>query len=125
MRRIIILITALIAVITLTGTVFIGTAKAERHLGYFTASWCHYCKQTTPIVNKLKREGTPITVMDVDSEAYKEAARYYNIKVYPSFVIVNVDDNSGVVTEVTRRQGAMSEPQMRAWLTRHGVQPSK
>ena len=67
----------------------------------FSATWCGPCRQMSPIVSRLERQGYPIRTVDVDRE--RELARRYGITSIPSFVLV-VDGK-----EVARRVGLQSE----------------
>ncbi len=52
----------------------------------FTASWCGPCRQMSPIVSRLERQGYPIRKVDVDRQ--QALARRYRVTGIPAFVLV-------------------------------------
>lgn len=91
----------------------LATAAAPTSRGEvidFSATWCGPCQQVAPLVARLEREGLPIRKVDVDQE--RPFANQFRIKAMPTFVLV-VDGR-----EVDRRERAMSEAELRAWVKR-------
>lgn len=74
----------------------------------FTATWCGPCKQMSPIVSRLKRQGYPIQKVDIDQ--YGQLASRYGVTSIPAFVLV-VDGK-----EVQRIVGATTEAKLRSML---------
>ena len=52
----------------------------------FVTEWCGYCKNLKPIWQKFEDEykGEDINVLSIDCDKYKELAKKYNIKGYPT-----------------------------------------
>ena len=84
-----------------------AASAADRPRGMivdFSASWCGPCQRMAPIVEKLARQGVPITNVDIDERP--DLKLKYNIERLPT-VVLFVDGK-----EVSRSVGAMSEPQL-------------
>ncbi len=81
----------------------------------FGASWCHYCQQMDPVVDRLHRQGYSIRQVDVDRE--RKLAEQFGVQNLPTFILV-VDGR-----EVSRRVGAVSEQQLREMLGQIPVDP--
>lgn len=84
----------------------------------FWATWCGPCKTLSPILEKLAAEfngGFLLAKVDVDKE--RELAGYFQIKSVPTVILVK----DGQI--VDGFPGAMTEAQVREFLTHHGVQP--
>jgi len=52
---------------------------------FWTASWCGYCQQMHPIIEKLEKEG--YTVYTVDYDAKKDAAKDMGIRSLPTAIV--------------------------------------
>jgi thiol-disulfide isomerase/thioredoxin len=72
----------------------------ETVLLFFTATWCGPCQQMNPIIHRLKREGFPIQVVDVDREPDKTSK--FGVSSIPFFQLVvagkPADKVSGITT---------------------------
>ena len=82
----------------------------------FTADWCGYCRQMTPIVDALGRAGHPVRTVDVDREP--QLAARYRATSLPCFVMI-VDGR-----EVDRVVGATSRERLLAMLAHAQRTPS-
>lgn len=73
---------------------------------YFTATWCGPCQTMTPIIERLKREGFPLRVVDVDAEP--KTVKQYNVRSIPFFQMVvdgkPAEQVSGITTERQLRE---------------------
>ena len=58
--------------VLLVSTVLCGTASAQPDLDNavidFSTTWCGPCREMSPLVSKLERDGLPIHKIDVDHE---------------------------------------------------------
>ena len=52
---------------------------------FFTAAWCAPCKKMVPLITKLKKQGLPIRVIDIDEE--KQMEYKYKIEIIPSLIL--------------------------------------
>jgi thiol-disulfide isomerase/thioredoxin len=52
----------------------------------FTAAWCSACRNVSPTVKSLQREGLPIRQIDADSQP--EVLKKYGVTSLPTFVLV-------------------------------------
>ena len=74
----------------------------------FNATWCGPCRQMSPIVDKLHREGFPVYKIDADQR--KDLMTRYNVTGLPTFVMIVGGQ------EVQRSVGATSEASLRQML---------
>jgi len=58
---------------------------------YFTAPYCATCKQQTPIVEQLNKEGYNFQIKT-------DSFRKYNIEKIPAFLVVVKENNTTIVT---------------------------
>ena len=58
-------------------------------INYFSAAWCGPCKTFKPVIEKLKKAGYPINIIDIDKEPV--IAESYRIMSVPTIKIVNED----------------------------------
>ncbi|WP_010584195.1 thioredoxin family protein [Schlesneria paludicola] len=87
-------------------------AMGQKSILLFTATWCGPCQQQQPIIAKLKREGFPIRVIDIDLEG--QLTRQYNIMSIPCVVVE--DDGK----ETLRFVGQMSDDAWRNLIEKQG-----
>lgn len=76
----------------------------------FSAGYCEPCRNMSPIVSRLERQGYPIHTVDIERE--RELAQRYRITNIPAFVLI-VNGK-----EVTRIVGETSEANLRQLLAR-------
>ncbi len=81
----------------------------------FGASWCYYCQQMDPVVDRLERQGYSLRKVDVDRE--RELAERFGVTQLPTFILL-VDGQ-----EVSRKVGATTEAELRAMLGQIPVDP--
>ena len=71
----------------------------------FSAEWCGPCKKTRPEVERLKGEGYPVRVIDIDRSP--ELKNRYKVNSVPTFIVVDGDGE-----ELARSQGATTAKQL-------------
>ena len=54
---------------------------------YFTGNWCRPCQRLIPLIARLKKQGLPIRVVDVDRD--RELTQQYNVESIPCFILVS------------------------------------
>lgn len=68
----------------------------------FEAEWCGQCKALTPILKRVLKNHTDITLTTVDIETEEETTLKYNIRNLPTLVFIKDDievgRTSGVLT---------------------------
>lgn len=84
--------------------VAVGRTKASG-LVDFSATWCGPCRTMKPIVERLKEEGLPVLLVDIDK--YPRLAAQFKIEVVPTFVLIRRDK------EFSRTTGVTSENKLR------------
>lgn len=75
----------------------------------FQASWCAPCKMLSTVFNDIKDE-LPHELVEIDIDENSDMAKQYNIRGVPTLVLLDGD------TEVDRKSGYMSPPQLKAFL---------
>lgn len=83
----------------------------------FYAEWCTVCKQTTPLVLRLREEFEDKVIFvsyDVDAPASRDIVRQYRVAGVPTFVILD-----GKQTVISRFSGGFSYADMKEKLTRY------
>jgi len=75
---------------------------------YFTASWCGPCKKMRPIVEQMINDGSPIEILDADTEL--EFIKKYNIRSVPTFILLNND------VEINRITGAKTKEDLQKFI---------
>lgn len=76
------------------------------------ATWCEPCKQLSPLLDKLAREGGGTWVLaKVDVDANPRIAQVFGVQSIPTVVAIA----NGQPVEAF--QGAQPEPELRQWLT--------
>lgn len=98
---------------TVTETTPSAGSTKPRSILYFTATWCGPCQQQGPIISKLKREGVPIQIVDIDLEG--SLTRQYHISSIPTLVVERDGE------EVQRIVGPLSENSLRDLVQEHGM----
>ena len=79
----------------------------------FWAPWCGPCKQFAPVFTQLATEfATRVRFAKVDTEAEQMLAQQYQIRSIPTLALFQ----GGV--EIDRVSGALSGPQLKAWISR-------
>ena len=76
----------------------------------FWADWCGPCKMMAPAFAQAARMRPRVHFVKVDTEASPQAAATYGIRGIPTMVLFK----GGV--ETARQSGAMTAPQILAWL---------
>ena len=77
---------------------------------FFHADWAGPSQQMTPIVEKLRQEGLPFRIVDVDRE--KELAKSMHVTSIPTLVVLRNGK------EVNRTTGVKTEESLRAFVKR-------
>lgn len=60
---------------------------------YFWGSWCHFCEYTSPAVEKIAQQGTPVLSVALKSGSTEEVKQYLNEQGY-HFATINDPDGS-------------------------------
>jgi len=87
----------------------------------FYAEWCAVCKQTTPLVERLRQEfggAMLFASYDVDAPASRDLVRQYRVVGVPTFVILDGRQNV-----IARFSGGFEYADMRRRLQRYLDQP--
>jgi thiol-disulfide isomerase/thioredoxin len=87
----------------------------------FYAEWCAVCKQTTPLVERLRQEfggAMLFASYDVDAPASRDLVRQYRVVGVPTFVILDGRQNV-----IARFSGGFEYADMRRRLQRYLGQP--
>ncbi|MCE9529250.1 MAG: thioredoxin family protein, partial [Planctomycetales bacterium] len=74
----------------------------------FTSANCPHCRTVEPVVQGLAKQGFPIR--QIDGRAQPDLVRQYQIKGYPTFVLVSGG------REISRIEGAASRDRLIAML---------
>jgi thioredoxin 1 len=59
----------------------------KNYLLLFTADWCLPCKRLYPTIEKLRKDGYIVYVLDADK--YVEAKEEFEVKSLPTLVVMN------------------------------------
>lgn len=78
----------------------------------FWAGWCGPCKMMAPQFAAAAREMPRVRFAKVDTEQAPKASVQYRIRSIPTMVLFNKG------AEVARMSGAMSSPELQAWIRR-------
>jgi len=87
----------------------------------FYAEWCTVCKQTTPLVRRLRDEFKDQVIFvsyDIDAPASRDVVRQYRVSGVPTFVILN--DRQEVIS---RFVGGFGYAEMKGRLERYIGKP--
>jgi thioredoxin 2 len=76
----------------------------------FWAEWCGPCKMMAPAFAQAARERPRVQFVKIDTEDGPEAGAQYGIRSIPTMVLFRQG------REVGRTSGAMSAPQLLAWI---------
>lgn len=83
----------------------------------FYAEWCTVCKQTTPLVHRLREEFKDEVIFvsyDVDAPASRDIVRQYRVTGVPTFVILD-----GKQEVISRFSGGFGYTDMKQKLERY------
>ncbi|MCS7055930.1 MAG: thioredoxin family protein [Thermoflexales bacterium] len=83
----------------------------------FYAEWCTVCKQTTPLVQRLREEFKDDVIFvsyDVDAPASRDVVRQYRISGVPTFIILD-----GKQEVISRFSGGFGYADMKQKLERY------
>ncbi len=83
----------------------------------FYAEWCTVCKQTTPLVHRLREEFKDRVIFvsyDVDASASRDIVRQYRVTGVPTFVILD-----GKQQVISRFSGGFGYADMKQRLARY------
>ena len=61
-----------------------------RSLKSFKASWCGPCKQLTPKLEELVKEGHKVEMLDVDD--HMDAAKGYGVRAVPTTLVMEGEE---------------------------------
>lgn len=96
MKRGIVLIALIVILVIIRLKVSEGFQGAGPSVVICKADWCGHCKKAAPEFQKLEAaspitlaNGTQATVKILDADKDKEAIKKYNVRGYPSILIVN------------------------------------
>lgn len=86
------------------------TPRPENGALYFMADWCGPCRRMAPLIDRLRREGLPIELVDVD--ANPRVASEFKVDAIPTLVFLRRG------SEIDRLVGVVSEDDLRRQLAR-------
>ncbi len=82
------------------------------------ASWCGPCRQFAPVFDRAAQQLQGVCrLAKLDSEREQQLAGQLSVRSIPGLILFQ----NG--REVARQNGAMSLPQLLAWLGRQGIKP--
>ncbi len=77
---------------------------------FFHAQWCGPCRNVVPLIARLREQGLPIRVVDIEADPF--TTQRHRIEAIPAFVVVRdavvVERLTGVQTESALRQALES-----------------
>lgn len=80
------------------------------------ASWCGPCRGFAPIFEQAAKDFEPhLRFAKLDTEANQQLAARWNIRSIPTLILFKAGK------EVDRVSGALPAPQLRKWLSQHGL----
>ena len=81
----------------------------------FWAEWCGPCKAMAPRFEALASEYKNVQFAKVDTEAAPRLSEFFQIRSIPSLILFKQ------TTQIARVSGALSTPQLKAWLQQNGI----
>ncbi|KAG5445690.1 peptide-N4-(N-acetyl-beta- glucosaminyl)asparagine amidase [Clonorchis sinensis] len=80
----------------------------------FYTAWCNPCKILAPVYEKLSAEFQSVVFLKVDGDASKELREQFQVKSYPTFVLLkngqNVESFGGASEDTLRQKIAQHKP---------------
>lgn len=92
-----------------------AVAGKERVILSFVADWCGPCQQMLPTVTRLRKEGLPVEIINVDRD--KDLTEKFSVTSIPAFIVVK----DGQV--IARQVGVLSEAKLRQILNSADTAP--
>lgn len=81
----------------------------------FWAEWCGPCQAMAPRFEQLAKEYPNVQFAKVDTEASPRLSQFFQIRSIPSLILFHQ------TTQTARVSGALSTPQLKAWLQQNGI----
>lgn len=81
----------------------------------FWAEWCGPCKAMAPRFEQLAQDYKNVQFAKVDTEAAPRLSEFFQIRSIPSLILFQQ------TTQIARVSGALSTPQLKAWLQQNGI----
>ena len=81
----------------------------------FWAEWCGPCKAMAPRFEQVAKEFKHVQFAKVDTEASPRLSEFFKIRSIPSLILFKQ------TTQIARVSGALTAPQLTAWLQQNGM----
>lgn len=81
----------------------------------FWAEWCGPCQAMAPRFEQLAQQYKNVQFAKVNTELAPRLSEFFKIRSIPSLILFQQ------TTQVARMSGALSTPQLQAWLQQHGI----